>query len=58
MLYPDITPVNTFRLLFDKYFGTTYGPLPDRIFAFPDYSHIYDFFEVTEAAREGDSGGQ
>jgi hypothetical protein len=50
-LYPDITSVNTFRLLFDKYFGTSYGPLPDRVFAFPDYSRIYDFFEVTDQVR-------
>lgn len=49
-----ITPVNTFRLLFDKYFGADYGRLPDRIFAFPDYSRIYDFFDVTESARQGD----
>jgi len=53
-LYRDITPVNTFRLLFDKYFDTDYGRLPDRIFAFPDYSSIYDFFDVTEPTRLGD----
>ncbi|WP_072394019.1 sulfatase-like hydrolase/transferase [Hyphomicrobium sp. CS1GBMeth3] len=53
-LYQDITPVNTFRLLFDKYFGTGYGRLPDRTFAFPDYSSIYDFFDVTEPTRLGD----
>ena len=52
-LYQEITPVNTFRLLFDKYFGTGFGRLPDRIFAFPDYSQIYDFFDVTDAARQG-----
>jgi hypothetical protein len=52
-LYQDITSVNTFRLLFDKYFGTNHGRLPDRIFAFPNYSSIYDFFEVTEPARRG-----
>lgn len=53
MLDQEITPVNTFRLVFDKYFGTRYGRLPDRIFAFPDYSSIYDFFDVTELARHG-----
>jgi len=53
-LYQEITPVNTFRLVFDKYFGTDFGPLPDRIFAFPDYSQIYDFFDVTDATRQGD----
>jgi hypothetical protein len=53
-LYDTITPVNTFRVLFDKYFGTSFGLLPDRIFAFPGYLSLYDFFEVTEAARQGD----
>jgi hypothetical protein len=28
-LYPTITPVNSFRLIFDTYFGTHYGLLPD-----------------------------
>jgi hypothetical protein len=28
-LYPTISPVNTFRLIFDKYFGTSLGLLPD-----------------------------
>lgn len=27
--YPQITPVNSFRLLFDRYFGTSFGLLPD-----------------------------
>jgi hypothetical protein len=57
MLYRDITSVNTFRLLFDKYFGTNHGRLRDRIFAFPNYSSIYDFFDVTEPARRGNTNG-
>ena len=28
-LYPAITPVNPFRFIFDKYFGTDYALLPD-----------------------------
>ena len=28
-LYPTISPVNTFRLIFDTYFGTSLGLLPD-----------------------------
>jgi hypothetical protein len=28
-LYEHITPVNTFRLIFDSYFGSNYGLLPD-----------------------------
>jgi hypothetical protein len=31
-VYPTITPVNTFRLIFDTYFGGSYGLLPDESF--------------------------
>lgn len=31
-LYPGITPVNIFRIVFDHYFGTDLGRLPDRSF--------------------------
>jgi hypothetical protein len=30
--YPGITPVNTFRILFNKYFGTNYELLPDHTY--------------------------
>lgn len=30
--YPTITPVNTFRIIFNKYFGTDYELLPDKTF--------------------------
>ena len=46
-LYPSITPVNSFRLIFDLYFDTHFELLPDKTYAFVDQSHIYDFFEVT-----------
>jgi hypothetical protein len=29
VLYPSITPVNIFRVIFNEYFGTSYGLLPD-----------------------------
>lgn len=29
-IHPTITPVNTFRVIFDLHFGTAYGLLPDR----------------------------
>ena len=44
----QISSVNTFRILFNKYFGTTLERLPDRVFAFPDYFKIYDFYEITD----------
>lgn len=36
LLYKNITPVNTFRLIFNYYFGTAYSLLPDKnYFSFP-----------------------
>ncbi len=32
-LYPTVSPVNTFRIIFDLYFGTDYGLLPDQSFS-------------------------
>ena len=43
-----VTPVNTFRILFNRYFGTRLERLPDRVLAFPDYSKIYDFYDITD----------
>ncbi len=36
-LYPTITPVNSYRILFDTYFGTDYGLLPDESFLGGDF---------------------
>lgn len=38
-LYPTISPVNTFRLIFDSYFGTDYGLLSDVSFFGSDSIH-------------------
>jgi hypothetical protein len=46
-LYPSITPVNSFRVLLNEYFGLHMALLPDRSFTFPDYEHLYDFTDVT-----------
>ncbi|NIS78869.1 MAG: hypothetical protein GTO14_01285 [Anaerolineales bacterium] len=37
-LYPAVSPVNTFRIIFDTYFGADYGLLPDRTY-FADDPH-------------------
>lgn len=50
-LYPTITPVNSFRKVFNLYFGTNLDILPDHNFTFPDFDHIYDFRDVTEKVR-------
>ena len=43
-----ITPVNTFRIIFNARFGTDLPLLPDRSWAHEDLTHFYDFFEVTD----------
>jgi hypothetical protein len=51
VLYPSITPVNSFRLVFNLYFGEHFELLPDENFAFVDRSHIYKFFSVKGKLR-------
>ena len=47
-LYEDITPVNTFRAMFNAYFGTDYARLEDRSY-FSDYwDSPYLFEDVTD----------
>jgi len=48
MLYPNISPVNTFRVLFNTYFGTDY-PLLDDISYDSPIPHIYDFTKIPNA---------
>jgi hypothetical protein len=48
-----VTPVNTFRILFNKHFGTRLERLPDRVLAFPDYFKIYDFYDITDIVGDG-----
>ena len=46
-----ITPVNTFRLIFNARFGTDLPLLPDRSWAHENLSRFYDFFEITDRLR-------
>ncbi len=46
--YQQITPVNTFRVLFDQYFGTNLGLLPDRVFMFENEIRPLSFIEITQ----------
>ncbi len=50
-LHPSLTPVNTFRIIFNEYFGTSLPLLPDRVYAFPNTEQIYDLFEITSAVE-------
>lgn len=45
-LYPTITPVNTFRVVLDHFFGGSYGRLPDQNY-FAPWLRPYEFHEVT-----------
>ena len=50
-LHDAITPVNTFRIIFNSRFGTELPLLPDRTWAHENLSHFYDFFEITDRLR-------
>jgi hypothetical protein len=50
-VYPTITPVNVFRLVFDQYFHTGMPMLPDRNYAFPNVDHVYTYTDVTDRVR-------
>ena len=52
-LRPDITPINSYRTVFNAHFGTDFPQLPDRVFAFPDEAHLYEFHDVTERVLNG-----
>jgi hypothetical protein len=47
-LYPSITPVNSFRLIFNLYFNANFELLPDESYIFADEDHLYEFFDVTD----------
>lgn len=50
------SPVNTFRMLFNGYFGTDLPLLPDTTYLSPNYARMYDFVPYDRdawAPREG-----
>ncbi len=47
-LYETISPVNTFRLIFNEYFGTELRLLEDRTFIWQGRDNLYEFKEVTD----------
>ena len=50
-LYPTITPVNTFRLIFRAYLGARMSLLPDRNYVQKDKRDLYVFLDVTARVR-------
>ena len=57
LLYESLTPVNTFRLLFDSVFGDTLGTLPDRSW-FSTISSPWHFFDADSPAQYMKRGAQ
>jgi hypothetical protein len=55
-LYQDISPVNSFRVVFNTFFGTKLPLLPDRSF-FSTWSEPYRFIDVTDSVRADDPAG-
>jgi hypothetical protein len=47
-LYPGITPVNTFRVIFNEVFGAELPLLEDRVL-YSEYARPYDFQDVTDS---------
>jgi hypothetical protein len=56
-LYPSISPVNSFRLVFDLYFGTNLGKLDDFSYVYANYSRPYKFLDVTQRLRSSQEDG-
>ena len=49
-LYPDITPVNSFRVLLSAYFQASLPPLHDKAY-FSSWDHPLDLVDVTNDVR-------
>lgn len=50
-LYQSITPVNTFRILFNEYFNAGYKFLEDRNYIFENENNYYKFIDVTSRIK-------
>jgi hypothetical protein len=53
LLYNSITPVNTFRILFNYYFGTKYELLEDKSY-FSWANAYYEFYDVTNQIKSSE----
>jgi hypothetical protein len=50
-LYASITPVNTWRLILNRYFGAELPLLDDRSYIFRSDAHVYDYSEVSDRVQ-------
>ena len=48
VLYPTISPVNIFRVVFNEYFYTELELLSDSHYVYKDKDNYYDFIDVTD----------
>lgn len=48
LLYPEITPVNTFRILLNYYFGFSLQTMPDKSYLLESRNRQVKFFQVYE----------
>lgn len=51
-LYQTITPVNSFRVVFNTYFKTDYPLLKDKNYIFQDDDNHYIFIDITEKIKQ------
>jgi hypothetical protein len=58
LLYPSITPVNSFRIVLSHYFGMNLPLLPDRVFWAPSDSPLQLTDVTDETGPESVAGGQ
>ena len=50
LLYPSITPVNSFRVVFNTFFGEKYDLLPDKNY-YHSHDQQYNFIDVTDRVK-------
>jgi len=51
LLYDSISPVNTFRVVFNYYFGADFKLLEDRSYCYNDENYPWEFSPVSECGR-------
>jgi hypothetical protein len=54
-LYDSITPVNSFRVVLNTFFGARLPLLPNKSY-FSTWADPYEFIDVTDKVRAGDAG--
>ena len=50
LLYPSVTPVNSFRIVLNTFFNGEYELLSDRNYFIP-HARPYDFVDVTDRVK-------